>query len=116
MAEQDLTTEAAADDWRASYAERRAALLRDATKDKLAETIRELDRCCIDYAERIEALAHGTKALLAAEANALRPWRSLQLAKLLEMIIDTSAELSNTVNSDAENVGCNHFGAARGLA
>lgn len=108
MAEHDLTTGAAAAENHARYAERRAAMLRNATKDKLAETIREMDRRCADYAERIEALAHGADALLATEARALSPWRSQKLAKLLEMIGDTSTELSNALNWDAEQVGCNH--------
>lgn len=96
-------------DARAQRAQQRSDRLRGVAKETLAETIKELDRQCAEYAERIEALAHGADALLATEARALSPWRSQKLAKLLEMIGDTSAELANAVNCDAEQVGCNHI-------
>ncbi len=95
-------------DFAAKVAARRAALLRDATKEKMAQTIEEMDRQCSEVVERIEALAHGADALLAPEARNFAPWRHAKLAKLLEMIRDAAAEVANDVNWGAEQVGCNH--------
>ncbi|MDE2254171.1 MAG: hypothetical protein KGL42_07910 [Betaproteobacteria bacterium] len=87
--------------------QQRANRLTGADKAKLAKTILELDRECQDLADKIEALTCGATALLDGE---LLPYKRSAITKMPSMIGDLVATVSNDVNWQAEQVGCNHVG------
>ena len=84
------------------------AEIEGSTAPKLANTIREMDRVCGDFGGKIEALAEAARAIIGKPRDELLPWQRDTVRRLLEMIVEHAAELSNTLNCEAEHVGCNY--------